>query len=170
MKRLLPLILLLVGLGGGIAAGAWIGPAKPKDIGQSTTQNTAAKGKKVNSKGQESDGHSENNGETLYLKMSRNFVVPLVHQNQISGLATVSLSLEMKTGANDAFYAREPKLRDGFLQVLFDHANIGGFDGVFTQPKNLDPLRRALLQVARAELGDEVHAVLITDIARQDAY
>ena len=59
-------------------------------------------------------------------------------------------------------------LRDQFLEVLFAHANMGGFRGSFTDVNNLDVLRRALLDSARAVLGDTVTGVLITDLGRRD--
>ena len=67
-----------------------------------------------------------------------------------------------------AIYSKEPKLRDSFLQVLFDHANIGGFDGAFTNANNLAVLRGALREVAQKDMGDQVTDVLIVEIARQD--
>ena len=64
--------------------------------------------------------------------------------------------------------SREPKLRDAYLQVLFDHANVGGFNGSFTSSGNMSILRRALLQTSQNLFGNLILDVLITDIARQD--
>ena len=63
----------------------------------------------------------------------------------------------------------EPKLRDGILQLLFDHANTGGFQGSFTDADNLVILRKGLTEVARSVLGSMVRNVLITDMIRQDS-
>jgi len=64
---------------------------------------------------------------------------------------------------------REPKLRDSFLRVLFDHANMGGFEGNFTNAQVLGRLRAALREVAQQDLGvDVAQDVLIVEIARQD--
>ena len=71
-------------------------------------------------------------------------------------------------GQKEAVYAKEPKIRDSFLQVLFDHANIGGFDGAFTNANNLDVLRGALREIAQKDVGEQVIDVLIAEIARQD--
>jgi hypothetical protein len=54
------------------------------------------------------------------------------------------------------------------LQVLFDHANSGGFDGAYTDAANLITLRTALLEAAKSVLNDTVSDVLITDILRRD--
>jgi flagellar FliL protein len=55
------------------------------------------------------------------------------------------------------------------LQVMFDHANAGGFKGVFTDGANLILLRAALRETAQKLLGDMVVDVLIADLARQDS-
>ena len=77
-------------------------------------------------------------------------------------------SIEVKEGASDKVYAVEPRLRDSFLQALFDQASLGGFDGDFATTENLLRMRRSLKQSAVAVLGDVVNGVLVTDIARQD--
>ena len=56
-------------------------------------------------------------------------------------MVVLSLSLEVEAGNTEAVYAREPKLRDVFLQVLFDHANSAAFSGSFTDGSNLILLR-----------------------------
>jgi hypothetical protein len=81
----------------------------------------------------------------------------------------LSLSLEIAQGNRERVYEMEPKLRDGFLSVLFNHANAGGFRGAFTQSGNLEALRRALLESAHKALGPEVSDILIADIVRQDS-
>ena len=52
--------------------------------------------------------------------------------------------------------------------MLFDHANLGGFEGEFTSANNLSVLRAALLEVAQKDMGPIVTDVLIADIGRQD--
>jgi hypothetical protein len=76
--------------------------------------------------------------------------------------------LEAKTGAREAIYAREPKLRDAFLQVLFDHANTGGFKGAFTDSGTMSTLRTALTEIAQKTIGNQINDVLVIDIVRQD--
>ncbi|WP_420011383.1 flagellar basal body-associated FliL family protein [Tateyamaria sp.] len=159
MKKLLPLILLLVGSGAGVGAGIFLRPAPdPADTAMAkekvSVEKTAA----------EQSGSTEHE----YVKMNNQFVVPVVDGAQVSALVVMSLSLEVPAGQKDAIYAREPKLRDSFLQVLFDHANIGGFDGAFTDANNLDVLRGALREVAQKDMGDQITDVLIVEIARQD--
>ena len=107
--------------------------------------------------------------EMEYVKLSNQFVIPVVEGKIVVALVVVSLSLEVPEGNKDAVFRREPKLRDSFLQVLFDHANIGGFNGAFTEANNLAVLRNALREVGQKEMGkDIIKDVLILEIARQD--
>jgi hypothetical protein len=115
----------------------------------------------------EPDTHSGVDNE--YVKLSNQFVVPIMGSQRVEALVVASLSVEVVSGTTQTVYLREPKLRDVFLQVLFDHANIGGFEGPFTAGDRMDILRSALLDAARSVLGPDVKDVLITEIARQDA-
>jgi flagellar FliL protein len=105
---------------------------------------------------------------TEFLKLNNQFVVPVVEQGRVTSMVIMSLSLEVSIGTTESIYAREPKLRDAMLQVMFDHANAGGFNGVFTEGANLVFLRKALLEVSQKTIGSNVRDVLISDISRQD--
>ncbi|MCG7521705.1 flagellar basal body-associated FliL family protein [Ruegeria sp. Ofav3-42] len=174
IKKLIPFIFLLLGLGGGIATGLILAPsAKEAEAGDKTTSDP--KGKKSEEKASKSEplkagkgDKKEGSGAYEYLKLTKQFVIPVVESDRIAALVTMSLSLEVTPGMTESLYAVEPKLRDRFLQVLFDHANTGGFDGNFTQSDNLDVLRKALLGEARKDLGDDVSKVLIMSVSRQD--
>ncbi|WP_299372704.1 flagellar basal body-associated FliL family protein [uncultured Tateyamaria sp.] len=159
IKKLLPLVLLLIGLGAGVGAGIFMRPAP-----EMSSANVTAEPAMVVDKAPD----EAPNLDREYVKMNNQFVVPIVNGEHVQGLVVMSLSLEVANGQKDAIYAREPKLRDSFLQVLFDHANIGGFDGAFTNANNLAVLRGALREVAQKDMGDTVTDVLIVEIARQD--
>lgn len=103
-----------------------------------------------------------------YVKMNNQFVVPVVERGRVAALVILALSLEVPAGGGDAVFTAEPKLRDAFLRVLFDHANSGGFSGSFTESAALAPLRTALLEAGQGVLGDKLSNVLIGDIVRQD--
>lgn len=160
MKKLLPLILLLVGSGAGVGAGVFMRPPPP-EMTEEEAQILAEKQKELESE-------SEEPPTSEYVKLSNQFVVPVVNDERVNAMVVMSLSIEVEAGQKDAVFLREPKLRDSFLQVLFDHANIGGFDGEFTSARNLAILRQALLEIARKDMGDTVTDVLIQEIARQD--
>lgn len=167
LGRLLPILLALVGLGGGVGAGYFLRPAPEAE----TEGHAAAAGTEAPKAGEhEAEAKTtEHEGGPEYVKMNNQFVVPVVEGGRVSSMVVLSLSLEVAAGNTEAVYQREPKLRDAFLQVLFDHANTGGFSGTFTDGSNLVVLRTSLKETAALVLGTIVDDVLITDIARQDS-
>ncbi|MBE0454791.1 flagellar basal body-associated FliL family protein [Roseovarius autotrophicus] len=154
MRIVVPGLLLLLGLGAGIAAGLFL--ARP-----------ATEGDKAETAAPATEG-VQNGGQTEFVRLNNQFVVPVVARDRVTAMVVMSLSVETRPNAAQTVYAREPKLRDGFLQVMFEHSNRGGFDGAFTNANNLDLLRRMLMEVARDLLGEDARGVLITEIARQD--
>jgi flagellar protein FliL len=157
IKKLLPVLLALVGAGAGIGAGLALRPApEPLTAEEAAAAAEAAK--------------AEIPPEEMpeFVKLNNQFVVPVIKEERVAAMVILALSLEVRVGMTPEIYAREPKLRDGFLQVLFQHANAGGFDGSFTDGDNLVLLRRALLESAQKTMGDGISDVLISDIARQD--
>jgi len=103
-----------------------------------------------------------------FVKINNQFVIPVVKDTKVTSLVVMSLNVEVEQGNREVVYEQEPKLRDEFLQVMFNHANHGGFEGVFTQANRLETLRIALREVAIGVLGEVVHDVLVTNIVRQD--
>ena len=167
MKKLLPIILAILGLGAGIGAGLALKPTQVETAEEAPCGEVEMIPSSTQEEQQsEASGEEETNSD--FLKMNNQFVVPVVADNKVTALVVMSLSLEMEPGTSEAFYQREPKLRDAFLQVLFDHANSGGFDGVFTEGRKLENLRSALLETAQKTMGTSVRKVLVTDILRQD--
>ncbi|MEL6414607.1 MAG: flagellar basal body-associated FliL family protein [Pseudomonadota bacterium] len=160
IKKLLPVILLLIGAGAGVGAGIFLRPEPETEV--MTEQNDPATVKTEIAEQEEEPSDRE------YVKMNNQFVVPIVKEDRVNSLVVLSLSIEVPAGQREAIYAKEPKLRDSFLQVLFDHANIGGFDGAFTNANNLSVLRGALREVAQKDMGEQITDVLIIEIARQD--
>ncbi|QUS36914.1 flagellar basal body-associated FliL family protein [Falsirhodobacter algicola] len=147
MRALVPILLAVVALVGGVGAGYALRPASEAEEAPAPAADTA---------------HD-------YVKLSNQFVVPVLNRGRVTAMVILSLSLETVPDSSATVYAREPKLRDSFLKVLFDHANTGGFDNSFTDADNLVVLRRSLLEAAQRVLGDIVSDVLIVDIMRQDA-
>ena len=162
MKKLLPILLLLIGTGAGVGAGVFLRPAPEPVI--ATTDDTDAV-----EQHEAADAGSDDATSKEYVKLNNQFVVPIVKNRVVVALVVLALSLEVPEGTKEAVYKKEPKVRDSFLQVLFDHANLGGFDGSFTEAGMLKQLREALREVAQRDLGRKsVQDVLILEIARQD--
>jgi len=156
LKLLLPLIVVLVGFGVGAGGALFLAPAGTSSQDAKKASNAASTPK-----------NEESTGTNEFVRLSNQFVVPVVTNDQIEAMMVLSLSLEVDPGLTEAIYSREPKLRDIFLRVLFDHANSGGFNGTFTEARMLDMLRMALKETAQKEMGEGVHNVLIIDISRQ---
>jgi hypothetical protein len=170
MKKLLPLLMLLLGTGAGVGAGVFLrpDPAPSDEAGADAAEHEAGAEKSSHDDGDAHGDPSTGSGKE-YVKLSNQFVVPLVDRDRIASMVVMTLSVEAPAGQSDAVFAIEPKIRDAFLRVLFDHAAIGGFRGAFLNNENLDIIRRNLVSAARTQLGtDLISDVLIFEIARQD--
>lgn len=172
MKKLLPLLLGIIGLGTGLGAGIFLKEPEPEPAEDSTAEEHAPAKKDSKSSKHDKDDHGDHDDEADkdvdYIKLNNQFVVPLVADGAVVSLVVLSLSLEVDPGNEEMIYEREPKVRDAFLRVLFDHANAGGFSGDFTRLSNMIVLRDSLREIARKTLGDVVQNVLIIDLVRQD--
>ncbi len=166
MGKILPILLAVIGLGAGVGGGIAMRPDAQVVAEQSPCGDSVL-----------TDGTSEHlnqatessNSENLsYVKLNNQFVVPIVNEGRVSALVVIALSIELNSGEPEMVYKYEPKLRDAFLQVLFDHANTGGFDDNFTSSRNMDHLRTALFESAQVILGPVISDVLVVDIVRQD--
>lgn len=160
MAKLLPIILMLIGGGIGAGAGFFMKPSPdmscelPEECEDATPAATVTEEVEVE--------------EVYYVAMKNQFVVPVIQDELVQSLVVLSLSLESTPDHSETIFSRQPKLRDVFLQVLFDHAHIGGFNGAFTESSRLSVLKVALLEAAQSVLGPIVTDVIITDIVRQE--
>lgn len=173
LRLILPLVLLLLGVAGGVGAGILLAPADPEpeaaESAAAATADAAADVAAEPASPAPGESVASSTGLTEFVRLNNQFVVPIVQDGSVRSLVVMSLTLEVAAGQNSAVFDREPRLRDSFLQVMFAHANAGGFDGSFTQAAAMDPLREALGEAALRILGPLVRDVLIVDITRQDA-
>lgn len=177
LRLVLPVVLLLLGLAGGVGAGLFLGRTEPDPVASETdgpqTDVPEAGAETTDTAGSVPPAPAESAaagaGQSEFVRLNNQFVVPIVQDGAVRSLVVMSLALEVELGQNSAVFDREPRLRDAFLQVLFAHANAGGFDGSFTQATAMDPLREALGEAAQRVLGPVARDVLIMDITRQDA-
>lgn len=162
IRKLLPVFLAILGLGLGVGGGYLLRPkaeiaAEAPAAGEGHAS-APAEGAAAPAEGEAPE----------YVKLANQFVVPLITAGKVGSMVILSLSLEVTAGSSTLVYSGEPKLRDAFLQVLFDHANAGGFAGNFTEGTKMQVLRNALLETAVKVMGPIVTNVLIDDIVRQD--
>ena len=163
MKKLLPIILLLVGIGAGVGAGLALRP-EPTPVEPTEGAESADHAEKSDKKDQE-DGPPSGRE---YVDLVDQFIVPVVNDDAVASLILITLTIEVESGNREAIFESEPRLRGALLQAMFDHANIGGFNGAFTNSSKLDRLRETFLEVAQKAYGDEITDVLIVQITRQD--
>ncbi|MDV7141380.1 flagellar basal body-associated FliL family protein [Tropicimonas sp. TH_r6] len=182
MRFVLPLVLALIGAGAGVGAGLYLKPAEESGVHTEEThgENAEQHAEPTESDNAHSDGHTSSSDhgdedahdptstDSEFTKLNNQFVVPVLTDGKVKSMVVLSLSLETPIGKRELVYSREPRIRDTFLQVLFDHANVGGFDGEFTRGDQMDVLRQELRLAAKQLLGADIYDVLITDIARQD--
>lgn len=157
MKKLLPILLLILGVAGGGAAGFVLRPQP--EIAEKNNEKVEAK---------EPLAEEIPIEDRTFVKMNNQFVIPVVREDRVQSLVVLSISLETTPNDTEVLYSHEPKLRDAFIGVLFDFAYAGGFGVDFTSSPNLNRLRKTLRDEAQNILPDKVLDVLITDIVRQD--
>lgn len=162
MGKVLPILIVLIFALGGAGAGFALKP-KPVEDGKASAEPMHAEAKETSE-----DLPPIETGEWEYVKLDKQFVVPVVSEAGVASLMLLAISLEVKPGQEEAIYAKEPKIRDRFLSVLFQHANSGGFDGHFTDRRQLKDVRANLRRAARGLFGETINDVLLTDIIRQD--
>lgn len=150
MKILLPIILGVSGLSGGLLAGHVLQTPDPEDVSAAEAPPPPAV------------------AASDFVPLEKQFIVPVVEDSQVGALIVVSLSLEVEDGAAGAVDEHVPKLRDRFLSAMFKHAESGAFSGMFTSGPAIADLRGALLEAARDVVGPVVRDVLLTDLLKQD--
>lgn len=173
-KLLLPLILLILGTGAGAGAGFFLKP-EPEPVEEEmadvdpTIHCLPGEVHASEAKSDADDPAPEDEGaEKAYARLNNQFVIPIVTDEMVSAIVAMTLTIEVVEGDQTTIFSAEPKLRDVFLQVMFDHANTGGFSGNFTTGANMSNLRKELNRAARSIVGDAALEVLILDIVRQD--
>ena len=166
MGKLLPILVIIIGIAGGGAAGFVLRPAPEPVVmeeGETAEVQEAKPEEKTTAKEED-----EEQVEAAFVKLNNQFVIPVVTETDVSALVVMSMTLETDPTSTELLYNLEPKIRDAALRVLFNHAYAGGFDGHFTAPDKMGMLRKALVTAVNGVAGGTVVDVLITDIIRQD--
>jgi hypothetical protein len=164
---LVPVVALAVGLGIG-AGGAILTKSSPPEGSAGTSGGAEGTEGTATTAGKPAPPPPPDE-VTEFAPIGNQFVVPVLREGRVHALVLVSITLEVAEGSTAEVFSIEPRLRDAFLQVLFDHANAGGFDDRFTQADRMSLLRQALGEAAERMLGPLLRDVLIVDIVRQEA-
>ena len=172
MKFLVPLLIALLGLGAGVGAGVALKPAPEAEAAgkEAAACDAQAEGCPAEDPFEPQPAPEAEHGSALKIvALEKPFVVPVFASDKVVAMVVLSVAVEIDAGAESAVRDAQPRLRDGYLAVMFRHANSGGFDGAFTEGRKMDDLRSALLATTR-EIFPEVKigGVLITEIAKQD--
>ena len=174
MGKLVPIFLLLIGTGAGFGAGVFLAPEPvecpdPAQIADGETVPDGCEAEPPVEVAEDEDSGEEADVLPVeFVRLNDQIVVPVLSDGNVRSLVVMSITLEVDLGQTAPIFALEPKLRDAFLRVLFDHSNVGGFDGNYTDASRMENLRRALLEVARKTGGEVIQNVLILDLLRQD--
>lgn len=149
MAKILPILLIVLGLVGGAGLGWFLRPPPPEPDPEAVAAAPVLPAPQASH------------------EMRNPFMIPLLDGNRVAAMVVLSLALDVSESAKAQVAQAEPRLRDRMLQVMFDHANAGGFEGMFTAHNTMALLRQSLLEAAQATVGrDLVHGVLITDMVR----
>ncbi len=168
MIKLLPVIMAIFGVVAGIGAGLYLKPPEEEPETEPTAATDACVPADDAPQPAAFKAPTVDPATREYVRLNNQFIIPVVPKDRVNALVVLSLSLEVPKGESQSVFDREPKLRDLFLQVLFNHANMGGFEGAFTDMRKMTLLRKSLLDAAQSVLGQSISDVLITDIVRQD--
>ena len=154
MKKILPILFVVLGIVGGAGAGVFLKP----------TQHSA---QDQQGERQVEDDPSEVT-ERSFVKIGRQTIVPVVQEGETRALMLFELAVDVPATKVDEVHSMEPRLRDAFLRELFQMSYTGAFLTNFTEERVIEELRRNLTSAARTYLGHNNADVLILDIMRQE--
>ncbi len=172
MQKIIALVIVLFGVGGGLALGLALRPGDPASgpLGAAGEHGAAASTGDELGGGDGSDAgqDGEAGAERSYVKLGRQIIIPIVKEGTTEALMMFDLVLDVPLSLTERAQAARPRLRDAFLRALFEMSYAGAFSNTYTDERIIEELRQNLRAAARRLLGDEVAEVLILDIIRQE--
>lgn len=116
------------------------------------------------------DKHTKSSGygDTAYFKFSREFVVPIMRDDQVKSLVILHVTLETDPSTADDLFSEEPKLRDNIMTTLIGLSNDGRTLEEPTNINNYETIRAMMLMNLRDSISDGIQNVLIVDMAKQN--
>ncbi|MEL6414500.1 MAG: hypothetical protein AAFQ15_06125 [Pseudomonadota bacterium] len=125
-------------------------------------------GDKKDAKKDDKYAKSGGSGSTEYYKFSREFVVPVMRNDQVKSLVILHINLEGSSSTIDDLFSEEPKLRDNIMTTLIGLSNDGRTLEEPTQIDNYEMIRSMVLMNLKDAVSDDIKNVLIVDMAKQD--
>ena len=170
MQKIIALVIVLFGVGGGLALGVALRPGDaapgPDDAAAGAHSAEAAGAGHVGEDSAGADG--EAGADRDYVKIGRQIIIPIVKGGETQALMLFDLALDVPLSMTERTHAAKPRLRDAFLRELFEMSYTGAFSSTYTDERIIEELRAKLRAAARRVLGNKVAEVLILDIMRQE--
>ncbi len=154
MKKLLPVLLIVVGIAAGAGAGLFLKPVPEAGAPDHHADEEAHA--------------ADENAERSFVKIGKQTIVPVVTDGETKALMLFELAVDVPATRVDQVHEMEPRLRDAFLRELFQMSYTGAFLTNFTEERIIEELRRNLTNAARTYLGHNQAEVLILDVMRQE--
>jgi hypothetical protein len=162
MKKLLPLLSLILGLGGGVGAAIVLAPPD-------TTPASDESGKTETPSEDTAKSSDPVAAEDMEIvKLPNQFVVPVMVNKRVIAMVILTVALQVEDGTGDDIRTLEPKIRDTFLEELFGLAALGVFEDEIVSRQSMSLVRTALTERTKTLLDQKGAKVFITDMARQD--
>lgn len=131
-------------------------------------------GKKEKKSEKKKDSKSAKGGDSYgesaisYYKFSREFIIPLMREEQVEALIIMNLNLEIESSVSGMLFTKEPKLRDNIMSTLIELSNDGVTLDNFSRVESYETIRSMILQNLNSEIGPGILNVLILDMAKQE--
>lgn len=161
-KLLILLAFALIGIGGGVGAGYFLKPPPAESPGTDHADDAHA------DKPAAPEGGHGTAGESSYVKIGRQMIIPVVEARETQALMLFELAVDVPAEDAGTVHAMEPRLRDAFLRELFRMSHTGAFMKNYTDEHVIEELRRNLTRAAREHLHLDSAEVLILDVMRQE--
>lgn len=154
MKKLFPVLIIIIGVAAGAGAGIFLKPVQTADPENEHVDHEPSA--------------IDEGAERSFVKIGKQTIVPVVNDGETRALMLFELAVDVPATRADQVHEMEPRLRDAFLRELFQMSYTGAFLTNFTEERIIEELRRNLTNAARTYLGHNQAEVLILDVMRQE--
>lgn len=165
MKILIPIILILLAVAGGGAAGFFLKPAPEAPAeGADAHAEDAGAGEEETA---EAGGAEEVQART-YVQIGRQFIIPIVEGRETQALMLFELAVDVPIGYGDVVFDQELRLRSAFNDVLFSMSHTGAFSENYTDDLIIAELKSKLGAAVERYVDTPTYEILILDMLRQE--